>query len=354
MKRVTAFVLALMLFVVLPVSASAAQTRALIPHASFLSPEGVRFISYSNKWGTEELKKLYGIFKQLPKGEEVGYLDRIMLLETGSRYADGRYFSSMVQYNDGPWMLEKGRRIEIYEVHKKSLEEVGWILAHEYGHHFTYYWLLKAEGKDPDDPAIGWAKVRQLGGLPVYERSIEHFWDPEEIMADDYAVLFAPPALKQWLAKQDRPDLVSVVENQYLPAAESVPELRAYWARITGLDLEAPAFKAPEVASLKAKKSARSISYEIVTKEPLSKDLKYAVLVTNRTSPYGAFLVDVTPFRNGSAPLTIDAVYSGESKYNIRIFAYDPKSNRLTYSPEVWFDFSDRMNPKRIESLTKW
>jgi len=354
MKRVTAFVLALMLFVVLPVSASAAQTRALIPHASFLSPEGIRFISYSSKWGLEELKELYDIFKQLPKGEEIGYLNRIALLETGSKHANGRYFSSMIQINDGPWMLEKGRRIEIYEVHKKSLEEVGWILAHEYGHHFTYYWLLKAEGKDPDDPAIGWAKVRQLGGLPVYERSIEHFWDPEEIMADDYAVLFAPPALKQWLAKQDRPDLVSVVENQYLPAAESVPELRVYWARITGLDLEAPAFKAPEVVSLKAKRSGRSISYEVVTNKPLSKDLKYAVLITNRTGPYGAFLVDATPFRNGSAPLTIDAVYSGESKYNIRIFAYDPKSNRLTYSPEVWFDFSDRMNPKRIESLTKW
>lgn len=353
MKRIMAFVLALVLLSVIPVSASAAQTRAFIPNATYLSPEGIRFISYSSKWGLEELKELYDIFKQLPKGEEIGYLNRIVLLETGSKHANGRYFSSMIQINDGPWMLEKGRRIEIYEVHKKSLEEVGWILAHEYGHHFTYYWLLKAEGKDPDDPAIGWAKVRQLGGLPVYERSIEHFWDPEEIMADDYAVLFAPPALKQWLAKQDRPDLVSVVENQYLPAAESIPELRAYWARLTGLNLEKPAFKAPEVVSLKAKRSGRSISYEVVTNKPLSKDLKYAVLITNRTGPYGAFLVDATPFRDGTGPLTFDGVYSAK-KCNIRIYAYDPKTNRLTYSPEVWFDFSDRMNPKRIESLTKW
>lgn len=83
------------------------------------------------------------------------------------------------------------------------------------------------------NPITEWATIRKLDSYPIrWETSslpYDHKWEPPEILADEYAVLFGAPELKTY------PNFVSLTENQDIPSPESVENLRSYWSNLSNI-----------------------------------------------------------------------------------------------------------------------
>ncbi|MFO7173439.1 MAG: hypothetical protein DIU70_010855, partial [Bacillota bacterium] len=137
--------MALLLALSAPV-ASAAQTVPARPVLEYKGESGVRIVSYSTRWNTrEQLKALHDELLNNFHSEELAYLDAVILYpgEAPDGVA-GRWRGEWTKRGDGPWQLNPGRIIELYRADEiTSLDLMARTLSHEYGHHFTSYWLLK-------------------------------------------------------------------------------------------------------------------------------------------------------------------------------------------------------------------
>ncbi|MCZ8511329.1 hypothetical protein O9H85_02525 [Paenibacillus filicis] len=195
---------------------------------TYTSPEGIQFISYGSMWSVDRLEELYRVLLKCEHGEELASLKRVLLLPEKSKGANGPRVGN---YN------EKEKTIRLYESDTLPLEKT---LIHEYGHHFTYYWLKRQEGIFPDQlkETNVWSKLRGLGGYPVRWAGSTlpdvHKWDPGEIMAEDYVMLFGIGAARP---PQNPLDVIHLVrhENEYIPPVTTLPAVREYWEKAAGL-----------------------------------------------------------------------------------------------------------------------
>ncbi|WP_218090563.1 hypothetical protein [Paenibacillus solanacearum] len=194
----------------------------------FTSPEGIQFISYSPMWDETRLRALYRILLNCRHGEELAQLKRVILDPLKSTGQSGFRVGN---YNN------KEKTIRLFEVDKVPVDAT---LIHEYGHHFTYYWLKKKEGVYPFEltEKSEWAKLRQLDGYPVRWKnsgmSYLHKWDPGEIMAEDYVMLFGNSGKP---SPRSTEELINFArhENEYIPLVYTTPAVREYWEKLAGL-----------------------------------------------------------------------------------------------------------------------
>ncbi|NOU95305.1 hypothetical protein GC093_19040 [Paenibacillus sp. LMG 31456] len=221
------FLLFICLYASLPVHAE--EDKAAV----FVSPEGIRFSSYSQHWNAEKLQGLYEMLLKCAHGEELAELKEVIL---NPKSSTGKSGFRVGNYN------VKTQTIQLYEV---DSSEVNRTLIHEYGHHFTFYWLQKKEGYYPNllTELSGWSKIRQLEGYPIRwfgsKLPYNHKWDPVEIMAEDYVLLFGVAGIA--LPDQAK-DVVNLLrhENEYIPSPQSIPALRSFWEGIAGLTPQVP------------------------------------------------------------------------------------------------------------------
>ncbi|MFZ5641440.1 MAG: copper amine oxidase N-terminal domain-containing protein, partial [Bacillota bacterium] len=126
-------------------------------------------------------------------------------------------------------------------------------LSHEYGHHFTYYYYLKYENKTWGKWAeSGYAKARQISANKQISASgTSHYWQIQEIAAEDYVELFGSPTAKKSAVFSDIQERlaqgsqttaysthtynVQPQENWHLPPAANLPQVREYWLKASGL-----------------------------------------------------------------------------------------------------------------------
>ncbi|CAG7621992.1 hypothetical protein ACFQI7_05235 [Paenibacillus allorhizosphaerae] len=206
---------------------SAAEEKRTV-ESTFTSSEGIQFISYSSKWDEVRLKALYRVLLNCKHGEELAQLKKVILDPLKSTGQSGYRVGN---YNN------KDKTIRLYEVDKMPVEAT---LIHEYGHHFTYYWLKKKEGIYPYEltEKSEWSKLRQLDGYPVRWKNSTmpylHKWDPGEIMAEDYVMLFGNSGKS---SPQSAEELVNFArhENEYIPFIYLLPAVRDYWEKLAGL-----------------------------------------------------------------------------------------------------------------------
>lgn len=151
-------------------------------YAKYESPEGILFLSYSENWDENQLENLYLELVKNNHGEEINLLQEVRIVGGASPTNDritGVYhpfISSITLY--------KG---DLYSDTRDYRDT----LAHEYGHHFAYYYFPSHHF-----PFSKWAKLRGLEDMPVrwnsfFNYSISaHEWHPQEIFAEDYVLLY--------------------------------------------------------------------------------------------------------------------------------------------------------------------
>jgi hypothetical protein len=205
----------------------------------YTSPEGISFISYSKKWDGAKLETLYRMLLNCGHGEEFGLLKQVILDPKNSTGESG-YRVGSYDYNE--------RTIRLYEVDTMPVERT---MIHEYGHHFTYYWLKKKDGVYPFEltERHEWSKLRELDGYPIRfvgtGLPYQHRWDPGEIMAEDYVLLFGVTGRQP---PKSGEDIVNFLrhENEYVPLVYTLPAVREYWEKAAGLK-PAAVLSQPEV-----------------------------------------------------------------------------------------------------------
>ncbi|WP_282941640.1 hypothetical protein [Paenibacillus sp. RC67] len=328
------------------------------PAATYISPEGIRFQSYSTKWSPDKLRGLYEILIQCEHGEELNQLTQVTLYPEKSVGKSG--------YRVGYYSI-KNKSIELYEVDSVPLERT---FIHEYGHHFTYYWLQKKEGIYPAQltPNSQWSQIRQLDGFPIRWSGstlpYSHKWDPEEIMAEDYVLLFGidsrpmperPSGVVNWLRH----------ENDYIPSVLSIPSVRRYWQSAAGLPIKQP-LKMPVLQQ-----------WELV-KDETSQELEQLRIVFSSAAAseqqqvmYGIHIIGFG--EQGGLPASITTGLESEGRkmietnldisplrkelqtfyIHIQIWALEPISKQIMYTPYYinWFSYDPDSNTMKPMTL---
>ncbi|WP_028549367.1 stalk domain-containing protein [Paenibacillus sp. UNC451MF] len=327
------------------------------PAATYISPEGIRFQSYSSKWGPDKLRGLYEILLQCEHGEELNQLKQVTLYPDKSIGKSG--------YRVGYYSI-KNKSIDLYEVDSVPIERT---FIHEYGHHFTYYWLHKKEGIYPAQltEASQWSQIRQLDGYPIRWSGstlpYSHKWDPEEIMAEDYVLLFGIDSRPM----PERPsDVVNWLrhENDYIPSVLSIPAVRRYWQTTAGLPSKQP-LKMPVIQQ-----------WEIITDEEGEEVEQIRVVFSSAAASeqqqvqYGIRIVGFG--EQGGLPVSITTGLVAEGKrlietnldirplrqelqtfyVHIQIWALEPESKQIMYTPYYinWFSYDH--DSKSIKPMT--
>ncbi|MFZ3171903.1 MAG: S-layer homology domain-containing protein [Carboxydocellales bacterium] len=215
--------------------------------AAYTGPKGITIKSYSGQWEQEEkLKRLYDELLANYHGVEIDYLSTVNIFPdyvygpgVGGLY-HGSFYNLTGSEERG---YNKGRSIDLAAGDQNStIDLMAKTLAHEYGHHFTMYYLWLKEGKTFDQwKETKWAKVRGLTNIPAVGNG-EHMWAPEEIAADDYVQLFASPSARasadfqsQYGNFDNTAYNLSPQENLELPLAAQVPRLEEYWLGLLGV-----------------------------------------------------------------------------------------------------------------------
>lgn len=209
------------------------------PLAVYRGTAGPAIISFASGWtGPERLAAVLAELLRNEHGTEMALLAAVEL-----RPGDATsYYVGRFRGWDDRYRLTEGRII-LYVGRETRVAGIARTLSHEYGHHFTYYWLADAEGVMPRDaPRTRWARLRGVAGD---ERLVfggpDHAWDPAEIMAEDYVQLFGSPLAKALYRPHQRGPWpghalnVRPQENREIPLAHEVPGLEAFWRSRAGL-----------------------------------------------------------------------------------------------------------------------
>lgn len=200
--------------------------------AKYTSPEGISFLSYSKEWDHVKLQELYQVLLKNKHGEELQLLEEVQVRSgslKNSPATNGQYhpLTHSITLFHGDINVEPSDYTET--------------LSHEYGHLVSYHYL-----KSFHFPFSKWAALRGLDNEPIRWDAFwnystkDHDWYPEEIMADDYVLLYGPTR------KVDLKDVYSNEafylrtehRNQKLQNVLGNTELHKYLEEKTGLEID--------------------------------------------------------------------------------------------------------------------
>ena len=225
--------------------------------AIYTAPDGFKVISYSRQWAdAQKLKEVYNELLRNVHGEELKLLRRINIYpgsDPQGMAAAGRWYGEWIM-KDGKPSLSGNRYIDLYNGDEfTTVPSVARTLAHEYGHHFTYYYFFKRENKLWENwRNTGLAAIRGLKyNARVSGSGSNHAWLIQEIAAEDYVQLFGSSSVKQSYDFKDIAERLEdgqrgvayssdiynyrPQENYELPLAANVKGLREYWVKAAGL-----------------------------------------------------------------------------------------------------------------------
>lgn len=207
MTKAKLLCLVLVLLMLFPLTVGAEEE----PYAIWETPEGFEMISYSRSWDEEDLQKLYAELKKNIHGDEIYYLTAIKLIGSPHEAAQGQYFfkdsvEHSISASFSPLLPEvfqvivMGGEIVLYNADSRnSVEDMARTLAHEYGHHFTFFHFLARQptwdytsvrGVD-DHPRVGLWETEEKAYITNWR------WDIREIAAEDYVQLMGSSTFKE-------------------------------------------------------------------------------------------------------------------------------------------------------------
>lgn len=322
---------------------------------------GIKIISFSKNWASvEKLKTIYEELLENFHGEEIFYLSTIYIYPDSPDGVAGRYYEDYEIDNKGKYIYKKSRSIEIFNGNQYTdISQFARVLSHEYGHHFTLYYLLTGENKNFNQwKETDYAKIRGL----LDNKDVEYFsvntveyiheWDISEIAAEDYVQLFGSPTAKKSIVYKDVQERVDnnikeyyystnsfnllPQENLSIPLAADVPGLYLYWLELAGYTTIDP--KLPIKPTLTIKKYKEVMpgywQYEISWNPILFNDKEYEYTLVSY------------PAEDNNFPRPIKTVLTGEpmkAYIGSAINSNNKDTNRLILDDQYKGDYYFRL-----------
>lgn len=345
------------------VCGTSAEAVAGKPVASYVSPERIQFVSYSKQWDQRKLKALYSELMKNMHGEELAYLGKVILSNESNDEEMGVANMSYSWTEDdlSDIVMDEPTEIVLYGADQlTTVESMATTLSHEYGHHFTYYWLLKKEHKLPSDPTTKWTSIRGIKGQPVVftddveDPDYSHYWDAGEIMADDYMALFGSPTAKlsmvNSLQTENGMGFYGEIENEELPPVTTLAAVRSYWLKLSGIKDPLPlVFKEPKLQRIETvKKKDGSVDHKLIfgagsANADVASRLQYSVYWENEEEE----LFDFTDMQTGKQSIVVRGGLP-ETELTIKVYAYDPKTKQYVYARPIVYDLSNPYAPALV------
>lgn len=301
------------------------------PSATYKAPQGFTIISYSKNWGTPlKLKEISQELLRNTYAKEITSLKKIYIYPDSPDGVLGYTHYDLRRDAKGNYIYGDNTYIEIFDAEGyKDVQDMAWVLSHEYGHHFTAYHLVNKEKKFFDQwRTTGYAKARNIGAHSKisYGNSHEgnvHMWDIAEIAAEDYVQLFGSPNAKKSIQYKDIQQRINEnisqqfnyeigfnmrpQENLGIPLAADVKGLETYWQRLSGM-------VQTNSTSLPITPTLRLVSKKEVAQGHFQYRLEWNEIPGN--TQYEYTLIGY-PDEPRIFPAPIKTVYSGESMYAI-------------------------------------
>ncbi len=246
------------------------------PIARYKGPLGIEIISFSSNWS--DVKKLEIVYKELLNNfhaEEIEYFSAVYIYPDSPDGVAAYYYPDFDFGKNGQYIYKKGRYIEIFNGNEYTdISQFARILSHEYGHHFTYYYLITKENKHfAQWKDTEYAKIRNLKAYPKVkyyyynDKEYDHLWDICEIAAEDYVQLFGSSLARSSTMYYDSQQRVEnniqevyydnhsfnllPQENLFLPLATEVEGLYLYWLGLAGYTGAVPSLPKKPILTLK-------------------------------------------------------------------------------------------------------
>ena len=382
MKKLWIFTIIIILFFVFT---SIIPAEDLI-YDVYQGPIGIEIKSYSSNWTGDKLKEIYDELLNNTYGEEIEYLSTINLYPNNPFGGEeeglyhGAYFSNIFS-NKNNYKMKKNREIDLFNMKEKErIEEIAKTLSHEYGHHFTLYYILKGENKTFNEwRDTQYAKIRGLTGdtRVSHDYSNGHQWNITEIAAEDYIQLYGSPNAKtpkyydDIIIRAEKQTLDETIkwnnhifnvypqENFNIPLAHNVSNLRKYWDLMSGIVVENQ--NKPPVACVVGLTEVKDLGYDkkqfiIRWTESLdidSSNLLYTIVVYDeqqnqvipiKTVKQGEELlatIGSAKIINGNEVIFYSDTFIDTPK-NIRVFTMDEHGN-IVSSNIIEIDFNNPM-----------
>lgn len=294
---------------------------------SFRTNEGFEMVSYSEKWNEDKLVKLYEELLNNRHGKEIEMLYQVVVYDYADDYAAGTHLSFDHEIT---WILshpmipdfnllftENLGVISLYDGDKYTeVEDMAHTLSHEYGHHFTDYYIFNSEYYSYEDTEYEALRNFPEGKVKTniwnYDAYMEeHQWYIMELAAEDYVQLMGSDTAKKIVNFVDVSQLLNGAkhpkiyfgynarpqENMMIPLAYEIDGLYDYFNSFISDDYE-PFVGLPEVKDInmqitKGTSHHESIDgplnfthYKITWNDPYTEKVTYTVLCFDEDDYY--------------------------------------------------------------------
>ncbi|WP_191556950.1 hypothetical protein [Metabacillus idriensis] len=214
--------------------------------ASYQSPEGIMFLSYTEAWDEKKLQELYKELIQNKHGDELALLQEVRI--RGGSLGKSSTKGSFHALTDSITLYQGDKYTEV-----SSFRDT---LSHEYGHHFAYHYVFSHHL-----PFSEWSKIRGISDSPVRWDAFLHYtegdhkWYPQEIIADDYVLLYGSSEKTdvQEVKESNEPFYLRTQhENERIPNVLNNKKMFRYLEEASGLKIEDSRYlKTPELLQIR-------------------------------------------------------------------------------------------------------
>lgn len=344
---------------------------------TYIPIKGPQIISYSENWDTcQKLEEIYNELLNNFHSEEIDYLASIYIYPDSPDGINGAYYESSTINNRGRYSYGNDSYIELFNGNEyDDVSELALTISHEYGHHFTFYYLITSENKYYNEwYNTQYAKIRQLdkykeidyGASDIYMRQ----WDITEILAFDYVQLFGSELAKKSFDFKDiterineniidyyTPNSFNLLpqENLILPLAADVDGLYEYWLNLAGYhgkQLKLPEKPIPYIKDIEDVYYGDNKKYTIAwTEVPGNRMYEYTLIIYPSGMPFFPTAVkttltgeimeanigsEVIDYGNGEVYGFLESL---KGEYEIRVFVKD-EDNFIFSSETLFYDFT--------------
>ena len=310
--------------------------------ARYISPEGIEFVSKSEEWDEGDLELLYAELLCNKHGEELDHLSNVTVYPQKDEKAAATHQNS-TQLCSVPFshtLLPEGFEVEYFRTggvislyNGDGITTVAGMadsLSHEYGHHFTRYYMLRGEGEELYDTE--YAGLRGLTPENSYvDMNVDgdfyysnHYKFLLEIAAEDYVALMGSPASREIVEYKDIMESLyetdgyswhssrsgAVQENLTIPMACEVEGLADYFYSFIGE--EAPGYDIKKEMNIRINKLSHSynlvdgyrtfVYYEVEFDKVYGEDATY-VLTVYDPAGYDGSVQPIRTVTSGERPL---------------------------------------------------
>ena len=203
--------------------------------ATYQSPEGIHFFSYSKEWDEKDLMALYQELIKNKHGKEFDLLQKVSVV--GHSHATSLTKGSYHALSNSI-TLYQGDKYTDPAAYRETL-------SHEYGHHFAYHYFPSHHF-----PYSDWQSVRGLNGSKL---RWDAFWNydegnhklyPQEIFAEDYVLLYGAANMLNVkdVFTNEAFYMRTQHENQQLPNVLENQELHMFLEEGSGLKIDKDRF----------------------------------------------------------------------------------------------------------------